>query len=313
MSFRIGLVGLCTSHPGSFVPIIRELVQKRIADAEIVAAWDSGETRESGYTEKFCREFSIKYPLERLEDMLPLVDGVFVHTTNWDRHIEQAERFVQAGKTVYIDKPVVGNMLEANIFLDWMKQGFRVTGGSVMRYSREIAEFVSAPESERGRIYTAYTSVGVDDFNYGIHGYALLSSVFGLGIQSVRYVGSSNQKHLMLDWKNGRTGILTVGKNTWLPPHITLTTDKNVFQIQPDTSQMYRSMLEQLLPYLTRISDAVPLSHEMILEPEFAAMAARLSWMHNGDRVFLSDLKSCKDGYDGTQFAREYRRARLGG
>ena len=111
MAFRLGLVGLCTSHPESWVPIIRELAAEKLVDMEVVAAWDSGETRPAGFAEGFCKQFSIPYAVERLEEMLPLVDGVIVHTTNWDRHMEQAEPFVKAGKSVFIDKPVAGNQL----------------------------------------------------------------------------------------------------------------------------------------------------------------------------------------------------------
>ena len=57
MSFRIGLVGLCTSHPESWVPIIREYVGQGLFDAEITAAWDSGETRPEGFAKDFCKQF----------------------------------------------------------------------------------------------------------------------------------------------------------------------------------------------------------------------------------------------------------------
>ena len=32
MAFRLGLVGLCTSHPESWVPIIRELAAEKLVD-----------------------------------------------------------------------------------------------------------------------------------------------------------------------------------------------------------------------------------------------------------------------------------------
>ena len=76
MSFRIGLVGLCTSHPESWVPIIREYVGQGLFDAEITAAWDSGETRPEGFAKDFCKQFDIPNAVENLEDMLPLVECV---------------------------------------------------------------------------------------------------------------------------------------------------------------------------------------------------------------------------------------------
>ena len=152
MTFRLGLVGLCTSHPGAWVPIIRALTEEGLVDVTVVAAWDSGETRPPGYAREFCEQFDIPTPLENLEDMLELVDGVIVHTTNWDRHIEQARPFIEAEKAVLIDKPLVGNLRDANQLLDWAQMGKRsepitsdelsrctVSGYSSTRYRTSLA------------------------------------------------------------------------------------------------------------------------------------------------------------------------------
>lgn len=311
MAFRIGLIGLCTSHPGTWTPIIRKMSEEKIIDAEITVAWDSGETRPAGYTEEFCALQKIPKALSHIEEAINLVDGVIVHTANWDHHLEQAEPFLKAGKSVYIDKPIVGNIRDANRFLDWMKQGYRITGGSVMRYCRETSDLLALPVEERGDVRTAYTSIGVDDFNYGIHGYALLSSVFGKGIRSVRYLGKSNQKQVMLEWNDGKTGLLTVGRSEWLPFHVTVTTEKKVFQLPIAVDLIYRSMLDKVMPYFTRMTDIPPLGMDELLEPELAALAAKQSWQNNGAAVFLDDLGLDSAGYDGSQFAREYYRTRM--
>ena len=310
MSFKLGLVGLCTSHPDSWIPIIREFVGEGLFDAEITAAWDSGETRPAGYAREYCAKMNIPHAVENLADMLPLVDGVIVHTTNWDRHMEQAEPFVKAGKAVFIDKPIAGNLKDANQYLDWLKQGYRVTGGSALRYFKPAEDFLAIPEAERGKVYTAYTAVGVDDFNYGIHGYAVLASILGSGIVSAQYVGESNQKHILVEWKDGRTGFLTVGKTAWLPSTLTVVTDKQVKQLKTE-EVVYRSMLRQVMPYLTGKTDTPPIPSAELIEPELAAMAARISWLNRGQKVFLTDLRQDEPGYDGTQFAKEYLRARL--
>ena len=100
MAFRIGLVGLCTSHPEGWVPVMRELAKEGIADIEVVACWDSGETRPADFAQTFARDFNIPYTPAALEEMLPLVDGVIVHTTNCEKHLEQARIFVEAHKAV---------------------------------------------------------------------------------------------------------------------------------------------------------------------------------------------------------------------
>jgi hypothetical protein len=49
-----------------------------------------------------------------------------------------------------------------------------------------------------------------------------------------------------------------------------------------------------------------------LLEPELAALAARVSWLNHSSEVFIDDLRSDDPGYDGTQFALSYHRARMG-
>ena len=311
MSFKIGLVGLCTSHPECWVPVMRDLTNEGLVDIEVVAAWDSGETRPEGFAKTFAKDFNIPYTPETLEEMLPLVDGVIVHTTNWDKHLEQARIFVEAGKAVYLDKPVAGNLEEINQILDWIKQGKRVTGGSVLRFCREVIACRDEVAAMGETIYTGYSCIGVDDYNYGIHGYATLIAAMGPEVLSVQYIGSSNQKQILIKFTNGRVGILTVGKTKWLPFNLTATTGSKVHQVAVDNMQLYRAMLEKVMPYFTGKTDEVPLEATSLVMPELTALAAKQSWLNNGAEVFITDI--AKDiSYDGGQFAREYRRARLG-
>ncbi len=312
MAFKLGLVGLCTSHPENWVPIIRKLNEEKFVDIEVVCAWDSGETRPEGFAKEFCKKFEIPKSVDRLDDMVGLVDGVIVHTTNWDKHVEQARPFVQANKSVLIDKPIVGNLKDANQILDWAKQKKRIAGGSSLRFAFEVREFLKQPVEERGELFHAFAGCGTDEYNYGIHAYALLSGMMGPGVRSVRYLGSSRQKHVQVNWSDGKIGLLTIGKGVWLPFHITAVTVKKVAQITTDNGKIYRSLLEATLPYLTGKVENPPMPMEALLEPELTALAARQSWLNNGAEVFLTDLRQDDSGYDGTQFALEYRRARMG-
>ena len=113
MPFRIGLVGLCTSHPAQWVPLIRELAPELGLDLEVRAAWDSGQTRPPGYAADFCRTLGIPLAVAALDDLLPEVDGVIIHSVDWGRHVAQARPFLEAGKSVLIDKPIVGNPADA--------------------------------------------------------------------------------------------------------------------------------------------------------------------------------------------------------
>ena len=65
------------------------------------------------------------------------------------------------------------------------------------------------------------------------------------------------------------------------------------------------------MPYFTGKTDQPPIPSDELIEPELAAMAARMSWLDHGRKVFLTDLREDDPGFDGTQFALEYRRSRL--
>jgi len=313
MSFRLGLVGLCTSHPSKWVPIIRQLTDEGSVDVEVCAAWDSGQTRPSGFAETFAQEFNIPKAVANLEGMIDLVDGVIVHTADWDRHIEQARPFVEAGKSVLIDKPIVGNLRDARQFLEWAEADKRVTGGSSLRFAYEVHDYLAQPTEERGQLHTVFAGCGTDEFNYGIHAYSLLSGLLGPGIRSVQYLGTGGQNLFKVNCNDARIGLLSVGEGPRIPFHATVVTDKDVTQIIVDPKHIYRDLLEKCLPYLCGQVDAPPLTAEVLLEPELTAMAARISQMNDGKEIALTELPIDDPGYDGAQFAAEYRRARMTG
>jgi len=312
MSFRLGLVGLCTSHPSKWVPIIRQMTEEGQVDVHLSAAWDSGQTRPEGFAGSFCREFGIPRPVTNLTDMVDLVDGVIVHTADWDKHIEQARPFVDAGKSVLMDKPMVGTPRDAQVLVEWAAAGHRITGGSSLRFAQEVQEFAAQPAEERGELHTAFAGCGTDEFNYGIHAYALLSGMMGPGIYSAEYLGQSQLAVLKVRWINGKIGLLAVGSGPWLPFHATLITTRVVQQVQVDPHRLYRSLLEACLPYLCGDTDSPPLPINDLLEPERTAMAARCSALEGGAEVLLSDLGLDDSGYDGERFAADYRRSRTG-
>jgi hypothetical protein len=244
--------------------------------------------------------------------MVAEVDGVIVHTADWGRHVAQARPFVEAGKPVLIDKPIVGNLRDANQLLAWASQGKRITGGSSLRFACEVQDWLARPLEERGAVQTAFAGCGTDEFSYGIHAYALLSAAMGGGVRSAQYLGTSGQKLVKVNWADGRMGLLCVGQAAALPFHLAAVTSRAVFQIAVDPARLYRALLERCLPYLCGVSESPPLPIGHLLEPELAALAARQSWLLQGAEVLLRDLPADDPGYDGTEFALAYGRARMG-
>jgi len=251
---------------------------------------------------------------DTIENLAGEVDCAILHGCDWDKRIEKARPFIEAGKAVLADKPIAGRPRDLEQWLAWDDVGVRISGGSSLRFCREAAEWLAQPVTDRGKPHTVLAGCGVDEFNYGIHGYALLCAFMGPGIQSVQHVDGRGQRRIQIHWDDGRLGILAVGTAAqWLPFHASVVTEKTVFQCQPDSGQLYRALLEAVLPYLSGARETPPMPLRALMEPEWCALAARKSWMENNRRVTLEELAGDADGYDGAAFAESYRKARYGG
>ncbi|MBP1990723.1 Gfo/Idh/MocA family protein [Paenibacillus eucommiae] len=296
---RIGHVDLDTSHPGSFVPILRELGH------EVTAVFDGGAVYPPGYAAEFALEHGIPHACESLEEMVGLVDAVLIHSCNWDVHVQRARPFVEAGKAVFIDKPLAGNVRDLQQMLEWSKQGAVITGGSALRYCSEVREQVSQLLPEEW-VY-GLAGCAVDEFNYGIHGYSMLHGLLGPGIVQAQHLGTTVQRQVELTWADGRRGIVSIGGTAgYLPFYATLVTQKQVKYIQADNNKLYQSLLEGVLPYLA--GEAPPLlPFESLIEAELAAIAAKLSAEQDGRPVLLRDIPQDYAGYDGAAFAAYYK------
>lgn len=305
-SLRIGLVDLDTSHPGAWIPVLRELGH------EVVGVYDGGVVWPAGYAVHFAGKHGIGRVFEDLDAMAGAVDLAIVHGCDWDLHLQRAAPFVKARKAVLIDKPIVGNARDASTLLDWVAQGARISGGSSLRWTAEVREYLAQPESERGCVHTVFAGCSVDDFNYGIHAYAFLCSIMGPGARSVRYLDTAVQKLIEVTWGDDKRGLLSIGAQPgYLPFYATIVTDRGVAHLQADASRVYRSLLEAVLPYLAGDTDQPPLPMRQLIEPELIALAARKSWANRGQQVFLSDLRLDDEGYDGHAFGAEYRRGKM--
>lgn len=302
---RIGLVDLDTSHPQNWIPILRELGH------EVVGVWDGGSVHPPAYVHKFAADHGIPQVCTSLADLVALADCAIIHGCDWDTHVAKARPFVEAGKSVLIDKPLAGNLRDLQQLRQWVQEGARISGGSSLRFAVEIQKWLAQPVAERGTPHTVFCGCAVDEFNYGIHAYAMLSGILGGGIHSVRHLGEGVQRRILVQWTDGRSGTLVIGATAkWMPFYATIVTERTVTHLQADNGKLYRALLVATLPYLSGQTTTPPLTVDEWLEPELCALAARHSWLHGDQEVLLADLKLDDAGYDGKTFAEGYRKAK---
>jgi len=302
---KIGVVDLDTSHPQNWIPIERDLGH------EVVGLWDGGSVHPAGYPQKFADEHGVPRVYPSLEEMARDVDCAVIHGCDWDTHIEKARPFVDVGRSVLLDKPVAGKLCDLKQLQEWAKKGARVTGGSSLRFCYETQEWLAQPAGERGTPHTVLCGCAVDEFNYGIHAYAMLIGIMGGGVHSVRHLGQGVQRRIQVNWPDGRMGFLIIGQASgWIPFYASITTEKSWVHYQADSSLLYRALLEATLPYLSGETDRPPVTIDDLIQPELCALAARQSWLKGDREVLLSDLAETDEGYNGKTFAEGYRKMR---
>jgi predicted dehydrogenase len=172
---RIGIVDLDSSHPASFTKAMREH-----GGFEIVAVYDGGDVREPGYATKFAAENGVPHAVARPEDMLGLVDGVVVLGVDWDRHLERARPFLDAGVPVFIDKLVFGRLRDGYAMLRLAEAGGApLMGGSGVRYDTETIAMRDQLAAVRPTLDSAFACGPGTPYYYGIHTVEVVHTVLG--------------------------------------------------------------------------------------------------------------------------------------
>ncbi|HAV64764.1 MAG TPA: dehydrogenase, partial [Verrucomicrobiales bacterium] len=216
---RIGLIGLDTSHVTAFTKILNDPAQKdHVPGARVVAAFKGGSPdiassrdRVEGYTKELVEKHGVKlYPT--IEELCANVDAVMLESVDGRPHLWQAIPVIQAGKPLYIDKPMAGSLGDVIAIFKLAKaHDVPVFSSSSLRYGKNTQ---AVRGGSIGRVLSAETTSPFsvepshpDMFWYAVHGAESLFTVMGTGCQSVKR-GTNNAGELVVTgtWSGGRTG-----------------------------------------------------------------------------------------------------------
>ena len=101
---RIGAVNIDTSHPLGFAEVMEKSDRARY-----VGVYNDS-FRNDAEVEGFIRRFGLKKRCDTLEELAEMCDIGFIQGCDWDDHIRCAMPFIERGKPVFLDKPMVGNL-----------------------------------------------------------------------------------------------------------------------------------------------------------------------------------------------------------
>ncbi len=222
---RAGIIGLDTSHVVAFTQALNDPKAKgELAEMKIVAAYPGGSQdipdsrdRVKGFTEK-VRGMGVEI-VDSIDELLKRVDVVLLESVDGRPHLAQARLVIDAGKPLFIDKPMASSLADAMVI-------FRLAQKKhVPCFSASSLRFVSSYQAVRQgtsdfgqvRSCTAWSPMHVephhpDLFWYAIHGVESLFTIMGPGCVTVTRVGPEKVVGI---WSDGRQGTFVAKDNQY--------------------------------------------------------------------------------------------------
>lgn len=299
-TIKVGIIGLDTSHSPAFARIINDPDgESDVSGFEVVAAYPHGSrTIESSYSripqyvEQF-EEMGIEI-VDSIDDLISKVDVVLLETNDGHPHLEQALPVLQAGKRMFIDKPVAGSLKDTIAIMEASKEyNTPIFSSSSLRYM-EVAQSVRN-NNTAGDVLGAYSygpssieESHPDLFWYGIHGVEILFTVMGTGCQSVSRTHTPDTDVIVGTWGNDRLATFRGIRNAPSGFGGTVFGSEEVLDL--GSSGGYRPLVVDILNFFR--SGVPPVSMEETLEIYAFMEAADESKRRNGARVSLDFVKS---------------------
>ncbi len=152
----------------------------------------------------------IEVVVESVDQLPSDLDGVLVMERKGWRHMELARPFLEQGKYVYFDKPVVETLSQWRSIVDLANRtGSRVFGGSALRYSPKMAAALT-DLGERPPVSVVVTGPG-PWYEYACHHVELLQMIYGSAIEGAVGVGGDGQGVAAIRWQAGGFGTVQWG------------------------------------------------------------------------------------------------------
>ena len=214
--FRIGMIGLDTSHVVAFTKVINDPANNY--GCKVVAGYSGGSPdipSSADRVDKFTEELREKYGVQivdSIEELCRKVDGVLLESVDGRPHLEQAKPVIAAKKPLFIDKPMAGSLADVlEIFRLAVENNVPCWSSSSLRYSPGIVEMKKTNSVGDILGCDAYSPCSLEEHHpdlywYGVHGVEILYAVMGTGCQSVRRVQTPDYEFVVGLWEGGRIG-----------------------------------------------------------------------------------------------------------
>jgi len=214
---RIGIIGLDTSHSIEFTKLLNDpLAGIAYKGFKIIAAYpygsrdiESASSRVPAYTEEI-KKMGVDIA-DSISDLLKKTDVILLETNDGRLHLEQALQVIEAGKPLFIDKPLAASLKDA-IAIYEAAEHYKVPvfSSSALRFMEDVQSIV---KGKIGKITGAdifspayIEKTHPDLFWYGIHGIETLFTLMGTGCKNVTRIYTEDTDMAIGIWPDGRVG-----------------------------------------------------------------------------------------------------------
>ncbi len=143
--FRIGMIGLDTSHVIAFTRLINNSQAEH--GCKVVAGYSGGSpdipssaNRVENYTNQLRDTYGVEI-VDTIEELCQKVDGILLESVDGRPHLKQAIPVIKARKPMFVDKPMAGNLADViEIFRLAKQNNVPCWSSSSLRYSPAIVE-----------------------------------------------------------------------------------------------------------------------------------------------------------------------------
>jgi hypothetical protein len=295
---RVGIIGLDTSH----APAFARTFDARNASAEdyrgfrVVAAFPQGSrdiesstSRVPGYIQDM-REMNIEI-VDSIPALLKKVDFVLLESNDGRVHLEQALPVIEAGKPMFIDKPMAASLADViAIFEAAQAKKVPVFSASSLRWIPRALELRSgaqgAVEGVDAFSWASLEPTHPDLYWYGIHGVEILYTVMGTGCRSVSRIQTEDTEFCVGQWEGGRIGTVRGLRSSEHSYGGTVFAEKKIEYLP--MAHSYDPLLKAVAQFF--VTGESPVSQDETIEIYAFMSAADRSKAQGGKPVLIADV-----------------------
>jgi predicted dehydrogenase len=217
-TIRVGIIGADTSHATAFTTILNgpkavgDLAGLKVVAAFPIASPDipSSSDRIAGFT-KQLKGMGVEI-VDSIPTLLTKVDAVLIESVDGRPHLDQVRPVLEAGKPVFIDKPLAGSLVDSIVIAELgARHKVPWFSSSALRFGPAVLQIKTDPKIGKILGCDAWSPCALekshpDLYWYGIHGCEMLYAFMGTGCETVTRTHTQDTDFVTGVWQDGRVG-----------------------------------------------------------------------------------------------------------